>query len=144
MAKVEPAKIDGVESIMSGLAMPSVQQTRSVGRSCGFGNMRFGFTGFGDNRFFEGVYQKRVTGYNHKGRIAGRPRRAYYVRMKSYRPTNPKTPPQVAWRNVFANAISSWSLLTDEQKAVYNERGTRQSLPGRNLYIREYLKSHRS
>lgn len=136
--------INGVDSIMSGLAMPNVQQTRSVGRSCGFANMRFGFTGFGDNRFFAGVYQKRVTGYNHKGRIAGRPRNAYYVRMKSYRPTNPNTPLQVACRAVFATAISNWSALTENEKVVYNERGTRRSLPGRNLYISEYLKSHRA
>lgn len=141
--RIGAGQIKGIDSIMSGRAMPNIQQTRSVGRSCGFANMRFGFTGFGDNRFFAGVYQKRVTGYNQKGRIPGRPRNAYYVRMKSYRPTNPNTPLQVACRAMFANSISSWSLLTESQKNVYNKRGIKRSLPGRNLYISEYMKSRR-
>lgn len=133
----------GVDSVTNGEAVPNLRMSKKLGRSCGFGNSRFGFAPIGDDRFIQGVYQKRVTGYNHKGRIAGRPRNSYIVRMTSYRPTNPQTVPQQNWRAIFADAVLNWRLLTDEEKQPYNMRGIKASKPGRSLFISEYLKTRR-
>jgi len=133
----------GVDSVTNGEAVPNLRMSKKLGRSCGFGNSRFAFTPIGDNRFIQGIYQKRVTGYNQTGRIAGRPRESYIVRMKSYRPTNPQTKTQQDWRVIFADAVENWRLLTDEEKQPYNTRGIKMSKPGRSLFISEYLKARR-
>lgn len=132
----------GISGLLGGQSMAGLAQKYSIGRSCGFGFIRFGSTQFGDSRYFSGIYQKRVTGYNQTGRIAGRPRRTYYVRMRTYRPTNPQTIPQQANRTKFADASSAWSLLTTVEKSVYNNRGKRRNRIGRNLFISEYMKTH--
>ena len=141
--RVGVSGISGVADLMSGKTLLSIKQSKSIGRSCGFGNGRFGYTGFGDNRFFTGTYQKRVTGYNQTGRIPGRVRRSYYVRMRSYRPTNPNSINQQKYRNLFKDAVNSWSLLTVVDKSIYNKRATRLGRVGRNLYTSEYMKNHR-
>lgn len=142
VAKLILPKHDGVADLMAGKTLLCLKQRGIVGRSCGFGNGRFGSTWLGDNRFFSGIFQKRVTGYNQTGRIAGRPRRTYYVRMKSYRPSNPNTPAQQAARQKFRDALNGWTLLTAVEKSVYNKRGTRRGLYGRSVYVSEYLKNH--
>ena len=113
-----------------------------MGQSNGFGFGTFGTARLGQDMNFGGIYQKRVTGYNQTGRIAGRPRKTYYVKMRSYAPTNPNTEGQLARRAVFADAWTAWHALTDEQKHVYNTRGTKLNRVGWRIFISEYLKSH--
>lgn len=142
MPKVKPIGFGGVAAIMNGEVMGGITQRKKTGRSSGLGCMRVGFSFLGDSRLFQGVYQKRVTGYNHKGRIASRPRRSYYVRMRSYRPTNPRTELQQANRQKMADACEAWKSLTVVEKSVYNERGQRLNRIPRMIFISEYLKSH--
>lgn len=112
-----------------------------IGTGSGYGFARRGVSKFGDNRRFTGIYQKRVTGYNQHGRIPGRPRTTYFVRMRPYRPTNPRTEVQQANRNKFADACAAWPLLTDEEKKYYNELGKKRGRAGRSLFISWYMKS---
>lgn len=142
MPKVKPIGFGGVAAIMNGEVMGGITQTKKTGRSSGLGCMRLGFSYIGDRRFFQGIYQKRVTGYNQTGRIAGRPRRTYYVRLRSYRPTNPQTPLQQANRQKMTDACEAWKSLTAVDKSVYNERGQRLNRIPRMIFISEYLKSH--
>lgn len=142
MAKVKPIGFGGVAGVLNGETMAGITQRKKTGRSSGLGSMRVGFSYLGDFRFFQGVYQKRVTGYNHKGRIVGRPRRSYYVRMRSYRPTNPRTELQQANRQKMTDACEAWKNLTVVDKSDYNKRGKRQNRIGRMIFISEYLKSH--
>lgn len=142
VVKVGGLGLAGIPGLLGGQSMAGLTQKYGIGRSCGFGFIRFGSTQFGDSRFFSGIYQKRVTGYNQTGRIASRPRRTYYVRMRTYRPTNPQTVPQQANRTKFADASAAWSLLTTVEKSVYNTRGKRRNRIGRNLFISEYMKNH--
>lgn len=139
MVKVNPIGVGGLEALKNGQSMGGIRQTGSIRRADGFGFIRFGFSLFGSNFYFAGVYQKRVTGYNNQGRIAGRPRRAYYVRMRYYRPTNPNSIAQQAGRTKFAEACAGWATLSDSEKVVYNRRANKMSRRGRNLYISEFM-----
>lgn len=142
MVKVEAIKRGEDGTYEPESSMFALQARGKTGRSGGFGFIRFGYSNFGATNFTGGIYQKRVTGYNHTGRIAGRKRRAYYVKMRPYRPTNPQTEEQQANRNKMALAVAAWSDLTPVEKSYYNERGKRYNKVGRNLFISWYLKNH--
>lgn len=131
---------EALEYIKSGICMAGLTQVQQIGKSCGFGFVRGGATQFGDDNHFSGVYQKRVTGYNNLGRRPHLPRKSYYVRMRTYRPTNPRTPAQQAKREIFAQVVQEWPRLTPAQKLVYCKRGDRLSRTGRSQFISEQLK----
>ena len=140
MVKVLPVGQKGVEGILNGETMAGIRQTGSIRRGDGFGFIRLGHSTFGAIAHVGGVYQKRVTGYNNTGRKAHLPRKAYYVRMRYYRPTNPNTPAQQAGRSKFADAVAGWAALTAAEKEEYNKRAHKLSRRGRNLYISEYMR----
>ena len=119
----------------------SLSAKKCVGRYREFGCSMYGATKFGaspvkvsliDGSELEvsGVYQKRHS--------AGR---SIFVRERFYFPANPNTPAQLQTRQNIRSAVASWQELTDEQKAVYNERAKGLSMSGYNLYIRDYIKS---
>ena len=64
------------------------------------------------------------------------------IRMKFYKPSNPRTILQQANRQKYADGVLGWQSLTDEQKKVYNDNVKGRCLSGYNLYIKEYLLSH--
>ena len=140
MVKVLPIGQKGIEGILNGETMAGIRQTGSIRRGDGFGFIRLGHSTFGTIAHVGGVYQKRVTGYNNTGRKAHLPRKAYYVRMRYYRPTNPNTPAQQAGRSKFADAVAGWAALTAAEKEEYNKRAHKLSRRGRNLYISEYMR----
>lgn len=141
MPKVRPIGFDGIAGIRNGLSMAGIAQVGQTGWSCGFGAIRFGYGKYGDDNLAQGIYQRRHTGYNNHGYIAGLPKNVYYVRMKSYRPTNPNTESQQIARQVFREVIAEWQALTNEQKRVYSERGAKRNLSGYNVFISEHLKN---
>ena len=61
-------------------------------------------------------------------------------RMKYYFPSNPQTPKQMNWRFVFAEAIAAWKALSEEDKAKWNKKGTRQGTKGTYLFRSHFLK----
>lgn len=140
MVRVKPIGAEGVEGIINGTTMAGIRQTGSIRRGDGFGFIRFGHSAFGASAFAGGVYQKRVTGYNNRGRHAHLPRKAYYVRMRYYRPTNPNTPAQQANRNKFAAAMAGWKALSPAEKKQYNTRAHKLRKRGYELYISEYMR----
>jgi len=96
-----------------------------------YGVRNYGDFFFGETKNLWGIYQRR-----HKGN------KLIFARLKFYTPTNPKTIPQQANRTKFADGMIVWGNLTNEQKAVYNERAKAKSLHGVNLFLREYLNSN--
>jgi len=80
---------------------------------------------------FAGIYRRD----NVTGKVIHY-REAYYI------PKNPRTEKQQAQRAKYAAGIIVWQSLTEEQKAVYNERAKRKKISGYNLFIKEYLLSH--
>ena len=95
-----------------------------------FGQGNFGTQLYGDYLQLSGIYcvRRLLSGLGT-------------VRLRYYRPTNPRTVPQQAKRSNFAAAVAAWQILTIEQKAVYNSRAVGQHLTGYNLYIKEVMSS---
>jgi hypothetical protein len=60
------------------------------------------------------------------------------IKMKFYTQTNPRTEKQQANRQKFANAMSAWGSLTDEQKQAYIKRAKTRNMFGWGLFIREW------
>lgn len=140
--KVSVENIAKEGGVLRNDALPGLAVHGAMDYSNGFGFMVFGKSRIGDPRQMSGVYQRRVTGYNQYGRSPLRERRTYFVKMRSYAPTNPRTPTQQAHRQKFADAWVSWHNLTTSEKAVYNERATKEGRRGAFLYVSEYLKTH--
>ena len=64
------------------------------------------------------------------------------VKMKFYKPTNPRTEKQQANRQKLASANLAWKSLTDEQKKVYNKNAIGTVMTGYNLFIKKFLLSN--
>lgn len=96
-----------------------------------FGYAEYGYAEFGDGLIWSGIYRTdNVSGYTR------------YYREPYYITRNPRTPDQQAWRQKFADAMAAWQVLTPEEKLVYTKYAHKIHLWGRNLFIREYLRSH--
>lgn len=142
MVKVQPIKkgIDGGVDLHE--SMLSLRTRGKTGPSSGLGFLRLGSGRYGATNRTGGIYQKRVTGYNQYGRNPARRRRAYYVKMRTYRPTNPRTELQQANRNKLGTASSLWNTLDPVEKSRYNDLGKRSNKSGRNLFISWYMKNN--
>lgn len=139
MVKLKPITEADVEDILNGDAVPAIEIRGTIGRGSGFGFVRNGNGLFGERVGPGGIYQKRYTGYNQHGYIPGRARVAYYARMRTYRPSNPRTEIQQANRSRFNDAVIAWSQLTDDERKAWNTRARRKSRIGRNFFISEYM-----
>jgi hypothetical protein len=96
-----------------------------------FGVCRFGIDELGDTICLSGIYRTdNVTGETKHYR------EPYYITK------NPRTIPQQLNRLKYADAVASWKVLTDEQKAEYNYRARHYNLYGYHLYIKDYMLSH--
>lgn len=142
MPVVKPLGVGGLSGLLAGDTMAGISQTGKMDYSNGFGFAVMGKSRMGDDRPQGGIYQKRVTGYNQYGRNPNRPRKVYYVKMRSYAPTQRNTPEQLATKNNFRDARASWASLDEDLKAKYNKRAAKQGRLGWRLYMSEYLKSH--
>lgn len=122
--------------------MLSLGMRGKVGAAAGCGFATCGAALAGGTAWGAGIYQSRLNGYNqyHSDRVGKRKR--YYVLMRPYAPTNPRTIPQQANRTKFADARAAWQSLTNEEKRKYNERGAKQGLPGHCLFTRWYMAAH--
>lgn len=140
MVKVKPIGFGGVEAILNGETMAGLRQTGTIRGGDGLGFIRLGHSSLGASAFIGGVYQRRVTGYNNTGRKNHLPRKTYYVKMRYYRPTNPRTPAQQVGRSKFADAVAGWAGLSPAEKQQWNIKASRQSRRGRNLYISEFMR----
>lgn len=119
--------------LVSGLDQArSLRPTKKFGYSGGFGLLRFGYNRFGFYNELCGIYARRHT-------LKG----VQITRMPFYRPTNPQTGPQMAWRAVFATGLSTWGGFTEPQKNVYRVRARGNRMSGFNLFMREYLAANR-
>ena len=139
VVKIKSITNANLEDILDGTASPAIEIRGKLGHGSGFGFGRNGYGLFGERAGPGGIYQRRNTGYNQHGYIAGRERREYFVRMRSYRPTNPRTELQQAGRGRFADAVATWHAMTPEERKPWNERAAKRSRKGRNLFLSEYM-----
>jgi len=98
-----------------------------------YGVSSFGLGSFGIGQAqpdepFHGVYQMRKCA---EGKIP--------IRMKFYKPKNPKTEAQTIVRNKLKAGVIAWQSLTQSQKKVYNELAKGKQLTGYNVFMKKYL-----
>lgn len=89
-----------------------------------------------------GIYQMRMMDPNREPGRKSYKKSKRPLKMKFYTPTNPQTVAQQANRQKFADAMSAWGSLTDEQKNAYNKRARKLNLFGWNIFIREYYQAN--
>jgi hypothetical protein len=142
MPVVKPLGFGGIDAFNSGEVMAGIHQTGKMDYSNGYGFAVCGSSRYGDHRLQGGIYQKRVTGYNHTGRIPGRPRKVYYVKMRSYAPTQRDTPAQLATKNNFRAARAAWGALDDAEKTKWQRKAARHGRLGWRLFMSEYLRGN--
>jgi len=63
--------------------------------------------------------------------------------MRYYRPTNPQTAPQQAWRAVFAAGISGYKSLTAPEKLALNKEARKCRQSGLTLFLSRHLQANR-
>ena len=113
-----------------------------LGGAGGFGFARFGYSKLGQPAGEGGILHNRVTGYNNKVMRKGAARKRYQVRMRYYRPTNPRTPAQQAQRAKLSAAWQSWRALAPVEKSRYIERAKKNNRMPHAVYISWYMKNH--
>lgn len=118
--------VQGMDRLMS------FEPKGSFGFSGGFGLIRYGNTRFGLFEKFCGIYRRQMTA-----------RGPGVSRMVFYRPTNPQTPGQQAWRATFASGWPVYNALTPTEKKALSVEARKYRLSGPTLFMRRYLQSHR-
>ncbi len=96
-----------------------------------YGIPQFGSKVYGTDDKRWGIYQRR----KENGKI-------FYIRERFYHPANPQTVPQQARRTVFANGMTAWGGLTQEERQEYNIRASKMGLHGVNLFMKIWLNSN--
>src|SRR3972149_916928 len=54
-------------------------------------------------------------------------------------PSQPRTPLQIAHRQIFADGMAAWMVLSSAAKAQWEHRARNRHMLGMNLYMRSYL-----
>jgi len=108
----------------------SIDARGRFGYSGGFGRIAFGDTRLGFYNWYCGIYQKKY--------YYGKP---FISRMKFYRPTNPQTETQQAWRALIQQGWDFYRALSDDQKLNYKVRSKNLHMTGPNLFMSEFLKA---
>lgn len=107
------------------------------------GRKRFGWRSIdksGERTYEEAQLANPYAGFYRIRKINGK---KVYDRLKFYKPTNPQTESQQAWRGVFATGIEAWYALPDDQKRIWKMRGNKKQMTGKNAFMSDYLTTHR-
>jgi len=104
----------------------------------------FGVTEFGTDDELWGTYQERRGRTHYLGPGEKDTGPGEFIKKRNYSPKNPKTVPQQAHRQICADGVSAWQALTPEQKAEFDKRAAKLNMPGYNLFMSEYINSHKN
>lgn len=138
---VKPIGHGGIAAFERGEVMAGLEQRGKMCYSSGYGFATLGITRAGEATHAGGIYQRRIKGYNNKTGKPSGGNEHYFVKMRSYAPTNPRTEAQQANRAKMAAACAAWQQLTNEQKNVYNAKARKYGRVGRQYFISETLKN---
>jgi hypothetical protein len=109
----------------------SFSVSKKFSRSNCYGRANYGFSQYGHEDELAAIYQKK---YFKNGPAISK--------ENFYWPTNPRTPEQQSWREVFKNGKEAWQLLPNSEKKFYREKAKSYHFTGFNLFMRYWLKSH--
>lgn len=143
--------------------MFSLSVKQKFGKPNQLGFMTLGITELGDYNLYAGIYRIRrssnykrnerntmlgfmTLGYNllgtsYKIKNTGNYKSYNVSKTVFYRPTNPQTGPQQAWRNYFAIVLSSWQSLSENDKNVWRKQRYPAHMSGWNRYAKMHLKA---
>lgn len=121
--------------------IPAETIRKRLGKPNLFGWCIFGWSEFGDDNPYSGVYQQRR---NRKwdgigGFIIGKVQKNFY--QKPAWPVQPPSAARDAQQAKFKTALQMWQALTNEQKKVYNQIANRRSRRGYDYFMSKTLKS---
>lgn len=121
--------------------VPCFSIKNRLGKPNGFGWIRPGWSEFGDNNEYAGVYQGRRR---RRGTFIGEPvifQEKDNFFMKPTWPIDPATSAQLTQRAKMTTAVGMWQALTISEKKAYNEIAVRRSRNGYHLFLAQTLKS---
>jgi len=110
---------------------PALMVKGKIGRPCGVGAFQCGWSFLGDYFLESGIYRRNGRWHNSK-----------IVKMKHYRPTNPRTVLQQQKRSVFADGVNAWKLLTETEKEVWRKKRSPAKRSGFNRFMSVYMKNN--
>jgi hypothetical protein len=121
--------------------IPAFKITKRLGKPNGFGWIIFGWSQFGDNNRFSGVYQgRRRRRWNGVGGfdMISSPKNFF---QKPAWPTQPPSVARDAQQAKFKTALEMWQALTNEQKKEYNRLANGAQRRGYDYFMSKTLKS---
>lgn len=109
----------------------------------GYGIARHGSAYYGDEKIIGGIYQRKLVGLGSTLAPRKQAGRWGISRMKYYSP--PETPLRIAnpMRAIFGAAVGAYQSLSDAEKLVLHKRARNRSMSGYNLFISDWMQSHR-
>lgn len=96
-----------------------------------FGRIFFGYALFGDENEYAGIYQKRNSAGQKK-----------HIKMLMYWPSNPRTEPQQARRQLFSDGVVAWHALSPEDVLYWKKEGQKKRITGYHAFLSNYLLTH--
>lgn len=111
--------------------IPALSYTGKLDEPNGLGLMILGWSHLGHLNDKAGYYQIR---HMKKGRGI--------VKCRHYWNPPHTTEKALAWKAVFAQAVSAWQALDPEQKEVYNNMRYQKGQTGYSRFLTQYLKLH--
>lgn len=111
--------------------LPALSASGRIGNADGLGAFMLGWSWLGQYNKHSGYYKKN-----------GRWRRSTIVRTKHYWPNNPQTEAQQTNRNIFAEGVSEWHLLTENEKEEWKKQKYPPRRTGFTAFMSDYLKKN--
>src|SRR5574337_392216 len=102
-------------------ALVSLNARGKLGYTAAVGFARCGISRCGSSKLYGGIYQRKKTlnGWRTS-------------RMRYYRPSNPQTTAQQAWRSIFASGLTAWRALTDDERKLLSKQALSYRMTGFN------------
>lgn len=114
---------------------------KRLGKPNGFGWIMFGWSEFGDDNYYQGVYQQRRNRrWNGAGGFISEKHPRNFI-MKPAWPVQPPSEARDAQQAKFKTALSLWQALTLSEKMSYNKIASRRSRRGYDYFMSKTLKS---
>jgi len=121
--------------------IPADTLRKRMGKPNGFGWIIFGWSEFGDDNYYQGVYQQRRNRHWNgvDGFISDKHPRNFI--MKPAWPVQPPSVARDAQQAKFKTALAMWQTLTTNEKTLYNTIASRRSKRGYDYFMSKTLKS---
>jgi hypothetical protein len=127
--------------VKPGELIPADTLRGRMGKPNGLGWVIFGWTEFGDDNYYQGVYQQRRNRKwdGNGGFIIGKVQKNFF--QKPAWPVNTITEARTITRNNFRNAVQAWQALTTTEKNDIRKIAHKKGKRGYDWFLSQTLKS---